>query len=48
MWVFLVASFFLPYVAVVMANAGASPDPGGPDLIDPDFTRTAIEGPHRD
>lgn len=30
-WVFLVASIFLPYVAVVMANAGSSPDPDGPD-----------------
>ncbi|MGA9746128.1 MAG: DUF3099 domain-containing protein [Nocardioides sp.] len=48
MWAFLAASFFLPTIAVVVANAGASPDPGGPDLIDPDFTRTAIEGPHRD
>jgi hypothetical protein len=38
MWVFLVGAVFLPYVAVVMANAGAQtdPDPGGyqydPDL----------------
>ena len=29
MWVFLAASFFLPYVAVVLANAGVNPDPGG-------------------
>ncbi len=31
MWVFLVGAVFLPYVAVVMANAGAQtdPDPGG-------------------
>ena len=28
MWVFLAASIFLPYVAVVLANGGASPDPG--------------------
>ena len=30
-WAFIIASFLLPYVAVVMANAGASPDPGGPE-----------------
>lgn len=45
MWVFLIASFVLPYVAVVIANAGASPDPGAPDLVDPDLDRRAIEGP---
>jgi Flp pilus assembly protein TadB len=27
MWVFLVAALFLPYIAVVMANAGSSADP---------------------
>jgi hypothetical protein len=32
MWFFLAASIFLPYVAVVLANAGAAPDPGGPDF----------------
>ena len=45
MWLFLGASFFLPYVAVVMANAGVSPDPGGPDPFGPDPTRKAIEPP---
>jgi hypothetical protein len=30
MWAFVVASFLLPYVAVVMANAGEGPDPGAP------------------
>jgi Protein of unknown function (DUF3099) len=45
MWAFLVASFVLPYVAVVMANAGASADPGDPDLVGPDLDRPAIEGP---
>jgi hypothetical protein len=29
MWVFLAGSVFLPYVAVVLANAGVAPDPGG-------------------
>ena len=45
MWVFLVASFVLPYVAVVIANGGAAPDPGGPDpfLADPEVPR--LEGP---
>ncbi|NUS51960.1 MAG: DUF3099 domain-containing protein [Nocardioidaceae bacterium] len=46
LWVFLVASFVLPYVAVVMANAGSSPDPdGGPDLVRPDPERRALVGP---
>jgi hypothetical protein len=45
MWVFLVASFVLPYVAVVMANAGAAADPGDPELVRPDLDRPAIEGP---
>ena len=44
MWVFLIASFVLPYVAVVMANAGASPDPAAPDLLAPDAGRRSIEG----
>jgi hypothetical protein len=26
-WVFMAAALFLPYVAVVIANAGAAPDP---------------------
>ena len=44
MWAFLAASFFLPYIAVVIANAGVSPDPGGPDPVSPDVSRPAIEG----
>ena len=32
MWIFLAASFFLPYVAVVIANAGVNPDPGGSEF----------------
>ncbi len=36
-WVFIAAAVFLPYVAVVIANAGAAPDPGGDlDPFDPD------------
>jgi DUF3099 family protein len=48
MWVFLAASFFLPTIAVIVANGGASPDPGGPDLVTPDPATRAIEGPGRD
>jgi hypothetical protein len=37
MWVFLVAALVLPYVAVVMANTGAGPDPeGGYEPYNPD------------
>jgi Flp pilus assembly protein TadB len=32
MWVFLIGAVFLPYVAVIMANAGVSPDPGGSEF----------------
>jgi len=45
MWVLIAASCFLPYVAVVMANAGASPDPGGPDPFGPDATRKQLGPP---
>ena len=45
MWAFLIASFVLPYVAVVMANAGANVDPGGPDPVGPDLSRPALGGP---
>ena len=44
-WVFLVGSFVLPYVAVVMANAGAEPDLGGPDPFDADPGARALEQP---
>ena len=40
MWVFIAASFLLPYVAVVLANARTSPDPGGPDFFDHDPSGT--------
>ncbi|MBY9073464.1 DUF3099 domain-containing protein [Nocardioides sp. WL0053] len=43
MWIFIIASFVLPYVAVVVANAGAAPDPGGPEDFDPG--RKQIEPP---
>ena len=45
MWVFLAASFVLPYVAVVIANGGAAPDPGGPDPFDAHDTGRALEPP---
>lgn len=45
MWVFLAASLFLPYVAVVAANSAGSPDPGGPDPFGPDPSRKALDPP---
>ncbi len=37
-WFFLAAAIFLPYVAVVVANAGAAPDPVTDDhAYDPDL-----------
>src|SRR4051812_11938515 len=38
MWIFLAGSVFLPYIAVVIANAGVSPAPGGSEFgYDPDL-----------
>ena len=45
MWLFLVASFFLPTIAVIVANASSQPDPGGPAYFDPDVSTRAIDGP---
>ncbi len=42
MWFFIAASFLLPYVAVVLANARTSPGPGrsgATSTTDPDRTR---------
>jgi hypothetical protein len=47
MWLFLIASVFLPTIAVVVANSSAAPDPGGPAYFDPDFNTRALEGPDR-
>jgi hypothetical protein len=44
-WIFIVCSLVLPYIAVVMANAGVSPDPGGPDPFDGNTGRNALESP---
>ncbi len=44
-WFFVVGAIFLPYVAVVVANAGASPDPGGMEAYVP--PRPEIEGTPR-
>jgi len=44
-WVLVAAALFLPYVAVVMANAGASPDPGAPEPFGHDHSRNSIEPP---
>ena len=45
MWAFITASFVLPYVAVVMANAGDSADPDPVDPFGPDPHRRSLEGP---
>ena len=45
MWAFIVASFLLPYVAVVMANAGSSGESGGVDYFDPTEGRSIEGGP---
>ena len=45
MWLFLAASFFLPTIAVVVANSSSGPDPGGPAFFDPDLDTRALEGP---
>lgn len=42
MWVLIIASFVLPYVAVVMANAGGSTDPDALETFDPG--RPSLEG----
>ena len=47
MWLFLVASFFLPTIAVIVANSAAGPDPGGPAYFDPDLQTRALEAPDR-
>ena len=44
MWVLIAASFVLPYVAVILANAGAPTDPEHLDEITPDPQQRAIEG----
>src|SRR4051794_25788586 len=43
LWVFLVASLVLPYIAVVLANAGSSPDPGSMEEAGPDPSLRQIE-----
>jgi hypothetical protein len=45
LWIFLGASFFLPTIAVIVANSAAAPDPGGPEYFVPDPTVRSIEGP---
>jgi hypothetical protein len=45
LWVFVAASFFLPAIAVVVANSNSSPDPGGPDYFEPGPTTPAIGAP---
>ena len=35
-WFFVAGAIVLPYIAVVVANAGSSPDPGGMDAYVPE------------
>ena len=44
-WFFVAGAIFLPYVAVVIANAGASPDPGGMEAYIPEHPQ--LEGAPR-
>lgn len=46
MWAFLVASLFLPAIAVIIANSNAPMDPGGPDWFAPDTSTRALESGH--
>ena len=43
MWLFLIASLFLPPIAVIIANSNAPTDPGGPDWFEPDTSAPALE-----
>ncbi|HYO39533.1 MAG TPA: DUF3099 domain-containing protein [Nocardioidaceae bacterium] len=44
LWLFVAASFFLPTIAVVVANTHSTVDTGGPDLFEPDLSTRAIGG----
>jgi uncharacterized membrane protein len=45
MWVFVAASFVLPYIAVVMANAGSAADPEELSAIDLAGDAKQLPGP---
>ena len=44
LWVFVAASFFLPTIAVVVANSNTPPDVGGPGYFQPDLSTRALGG----
>jgi hypothetical protein len=44
-WLLVIASFVLPYTAVVMANVGGSTDPGAAEPFATDPSRKSIEPP---
>jgi hypothetical protein len=44
-WAFVIGSLVLPYIAVVMANAGSSPDPANLQPFDGDTGKKAIDPP---
>jgi hypothetical protein len=45
MWAFLAASFFLPTIAVIIANSSPPQEAGGPGYFEPDPLVRSIEGP---
>jgi hypothetical protein len=47
-WIFMGGSLVLPYIAVVMANAGVTLDPGGPDFFAGDTDVQALDPPPDD
>ncbi|MDP9445218.1 MAG: DUF3099 domain-containing protein [Actinomycetota bacterium] len=44
-WVFIAAAFVLPYIAVVVANAGSAADPDGPGSFVDTSRRMLEPGP---
>jgi hypothetical protein len=45
-WIFLAGAFFLPYIAVIVANAGREPTTTPNSVID--FEKNALEPPRTD
>ncbi len=41
-WILVAGAVFLPYIAVVLANAGSSLDGGNPETYHPDGTRKEL------
>ncbi len=47
-WTFITGAILLPYISVVIANAGRERRLSGPDLISPGASRVAITDSPRD